>query len=208
MRAIMDGYIKFNMSYNDMLIVNTAIMYNIKMNGNFIEIVGKPVYELYSEFPEDVKKNVLKLVRLAYSRETFNIIDRIWEELDKDRAMINYPEWYWANEVSGVEKEIVRKEAEKSVSALELAEQELYLKRLSNSQREISAILLQSGIDSIWIAYKKLGILNHEEVEKVREYVKIKNSRELTELQLAMCGILHFNLQDKPFSEVIKMVEA
>lgn len=208
MREIMDGYIKFNMSYNDMLIVNTAIMYNIKMNGNCIEIVGKPVYELYSELPEDVKENVLKFVRLAYSRETFNIIDRIWEELDKDRAMINYPEWYWANEVSSVEKEILLKEAEKSLSALELAEQELYLKRLSNSQRKISEILLQSGIDSIWIAYKKLGILNHEEVEKVREYVKIKNSRELTELQLAMCGILHFNLQDKPFSEVIKMVEA
>lgn len=203
-----DGYITFNMSYNDMLIVNMAIMDNLRRNGNYIEIAGKPIYEVCSGFSEDVKENVLKFVRLAYSRETFNCINRIWESLDKDRAMLNYPEWYWATEVARVEKEILLKEAEKSVSALELAEQELCLKRLSNSQREISAILLQAGIESIWVAYRKFNMLTLEDITKVREYTKIKNSRELTELQLSMCGVLHYNMQDKPFSEIIKMVEA
>ena len=89
----MEGYTTFNMSYNDMLIVNTAIMDNLRRNGNYIEITGKPVYEVCSGFSEDVKENILKFVRLAYSRETFNIINRIWKDLDKDRAMINYPEW-------------------------------------------------------------------------------------------------------------------
>lgn len=203
-----DGYITFNMSYNDMLIVNMAIMDNLRRNGNYIEIAGKPIYEVCSGFSEDVKENVLKFVRLAYSRETFNCINRIWESLDKDRAMLNYPEWYWATEVARVEKEILLKEAEKSVSALELAEQELCLKRLSNSQREISAILLQAGIESIWVAYRKFNMLTLEDITKVREYTKIKNSRELTELQLSMCGVLHYHMQDKPFSEIIKMVEA
>ena len=203
----MEGYTTFNMSYNDMLIVNTAIMDNLRRNGNYIEITGKPVYEVCSGFSEDVKENILKFIRLAYSRETFNIINRIWKDLDKDRAMINYPEWYWANEVSRVEKEILLKEAEKSLSALELAEKELCLKRLSNSQREISAILLQAGIESIWVAYKKFRMLSSEDVAKVREYTKIKNSRELSDLQLSMCGILHYNMQNAPFSEVVRMVE-
>lgn len=204
----MDGYTTFNMSYNDMLIVNMAIMDNLRRNGNYIEITGKPVYELCSGFSEDVKENILQLVRLAYARETFNCINRIWKALKKDRAMINYPEWHWANEISRVEKEILLKEAEKSLSALELAEQELCLKRLSNSPKEIALNLLQSGIDSIWVAYRKFNLLTCEDVAKVREYVKIKNSRELKELQLSMCGVLHFNLQNAPFSEVIKMVEA
>ena len=204
----MDGYTRFSMSYNDMLIVNMAVMENVRRNGNYIEIIGKPVYEVCSGFSEDVKENVLKFVRLAYSRETFNIIDRIWEGLDKDRAMLNYPEWYWATEVARVEKEILLKEAEKSLSALELAEQELCLKRISNSQREISAILLQAGIESIWVAYKKFRMLSFEDVEKVREYTKIKNSRELKNLQLSMCGVLHYHMQDAPFSKLIRMIEA
>lgn len=204
----MDGYTIFNMSYNDMLIVNMAVMENVRRNGNYIEITGKPVYEVCSGFSEDVKENVLKFVRLAYARETFNCINRIWKDLDKDRAMINYPDWYWATEVARVEKEILLKEAEKSASALELAEQELCLKRIPNSQREISAILLQAGIESIWVAYKKFRMLSSEDVEKVREYTKIKNSRELKDLQLSMCGVLHYHMQNAPFSEVIKMVEA
>lgn len=206
MRKI-DGYITFSMSYNDMLIVNMSIMDNVRRNGNYIEITGKPVYEVCSGFSEDVKENILKFVRLAYSRETFNCINRIWESLDKDRAMLNYPEWYWATEVAKVEKEILLKEAEKSVSQIELAEKELCLKRLSNSQREISAILLQAGIESIWVAYKKFRMLSSEDVAKVREYTKIKNSRELSDLQLSMCGILHYNMQNALFSEVVRMVE-
>lgn len=204
----MEGYITINMSYNDMLIVNMAVMENVRRNGNYIEIAGKPVYELCSGFSEDVKENVLKFVRLAYARETFNVIDRIWKALNKDRAMINYPEWYWANEVSRVEKEILLKEAEKSLSALELAEQELCLKRIPNSQMEMGLILMQAGIDSIWVAYRNFNMLTCEDVAKVRQYTQIKNSRELSELQLSMCGILNYKMQTSPFSAVIKMVEA
>ncbi len=203
----MDGYTNFSMSYRDMEIVNIAIMENIKMNGDCIEISGRLVYEVYTKFNDDMKANILKFIRLAYARETFNIIDRIWKYLDKEREMINYPEWYWATEVTGVEKEILSKEAEKSLTALELAEKQLHLKRLSNSQMEIAESLLQAGIESIWVVYKQFRILNSKDIEKKREYVKIKNSRELTELQLFMCGILQFNLQNAPFSEVIKMVE-
>ncbi len=205
---MVEGYINFSMSYRDMEIVNMAIIDNIKVVGNHIEISGKPVYEFYINFSEDVKKNILKFVRLAYARETFNIIDRIWQQMDKDRAMINYPEWYWANEVSSVKKVIVLKEAKKSLDALELAEKELCLKRISDIRMETVLNLLRAGFKSIWIAYRKFRSLPSEDVQQVRELAKIKNSRELTELQLCMCGILYFQMQNAEFSEVIKMVEA
>ena len=205
---MVEGYINFSMSYRDMEIVNMAIIDNVKLNGNHIEIVGKPVYEFYLEFSDDVKENILKFVRLAYARETFNIIDRIWSNLDKERAMINYPEWYWANEVSGVKPLKAFKEAKKSLDALTLAEKELCIKRISNIRTETVLNLLRAGFKSIWIAYRKFNMLTTEEVAKVREYVKIKNSRELKELQLSMCGVLHYHMQNTPFSEVIRMVEA
>lgn len=204
----MNGYIKFSMSYKDMEIINTAIIENIYWNGNQIQIAGKPVYEVYLEFSDDVKENILKFVRLAYARETFNIIDRIWSNLDKERAMINYPEWYWANEVSGVKPLKAFKEAKKSLDALTLAEKELCIKRISNIRMETVLNLLRAGFKSIGIAYRKFNMLTTEDVAKVREYVKIKNSRELKDLQLSMCGVLHYHMQNAPFSEVIKMVEA
>lgn len=196
------------MSYRDMEIVNMAIIDNVKLNGNHIEIVGKPVYEFYLEFADDVKENILKFVRLAYARETFNIIDRIWSNLDKERAMINYPEWYWANEVSGVKPLKAFKEAKKSLDALTLAEKELCIKRTSNIRMETVLNLLRAGFKSIWIAYRKFNMLTTEDVAKVREYVKIKNSRELKDLQLSMCGVLHYHMQNAPFLQVIRMVEA
>ena len=201
----MNGYIKFSMSYKDMEIINTAIIENIYWNGNQIQIAGKPVYEVYLDFSDDVKENILKFVRLAYA---FNIIDRIWSNLDKERAMINYPEWYWANEVSGVKPLKAFKEAKKSLDALTLAEKELCIKRISNIRMETVLNLLRAGFKSMWIAYRKFNMLTTEDVTKVREYVKIKNSRELKNLQLSMCGILHYHMQNAPFSEVIKMVEA
>ena len=203
----MEGYTIFNMSYNDMLIVNMAIMDNINIKGNKIDIAGKPVYEFCSEFSEDVKVNILKLLRLAYARESFNIINRIWKSLDKDRAMLNYPEWYWANELSALRTLESFKEAKKSVEALELSEKELCIKRIDNIRVEAALNLLRAGYRSIWVAYRRFHMLTSEDVAKVREYTKIKNSRELSDLQLSMCGILHYNMQNAPFSEVIRMVE-
>ena len=104
------GYTRFSMSYNDMAIINMAIMKNIYWKGDKIEIAGKPVYEVYLEFPEKVKENILKLIRLAYSREVFNVIDRVWDRMKMERSMINYPSGYWLSQVAMVKKPKISKE--------------------------------------------------------------------------------------------------
>lgn len=207
----MDGYIKFAMSYRDMAIIDMAIMHNIKINGNRIEISGKPVYEIYFEFSNDVKENILKFIRIAYARETFNIIDRIWKDLDKDRAMINYPELYWLSQVAMVKKAIVCRKIKESVDSLKEAEHALCLKNLLSSRMEKVLVLWNAAFKSIGVSYKN-EILPHEEMIRLRDWkeeaAKLNYSRELTEMQLSMCRVLSWNLQNAPFSKLIKMVEA
>lgn len=205
------GYTRFSMSYNDMAIINMAIMKNIYWKGDKIEIAGKPVYEVYLEFPEKVKENILKLIRLAYSREVFNVIDRVWDRMKMERSMINYPSGYWLSRIAMVKKAIVCREIKERVDCLETAEYALCLKNLLTSRMQKVLVLWNAAFKSIGISYKN-EMLTHEELIRLRlwkeESERFKYSRDLSVLQLSMCGVLHFNLQNAPFSEVIKMVEA
>ena len=203
------GYTRFSMSYNDMAIINMAIMHNIKMNGNKIQIAGKPIYEVYLEFPDDVKANILKFVRLAYAREVFNVIDRVWDRMKMERSMINYPSGYWLSQVAMVKKSILCREIKERIDSLEDAEQSLCLKNLLSSRMEKVLALWNSAFKSLGISYKD-ELLTPKELLQLREWKQALNSldRSTLELQLSMCGVLHFNLQNAPFSEVIKMVEA
>lgn len=207
----MEGYTRFSMSYNDMAIINMAIMHNIKMNGNKIQIAGKPVYEVYLEFPDDVKENILRFVRLAYAREIFNVIDRVWDRMNMERAMINYPSGYWLSQVAIVKKSILCREIKERVDCLETAEYALCLKNLLTSRMQKVLVLWNAAFKSIGISYKN-EMLTHEELIRLRlwkeESKRFKYSRDLSVLQLSMCGVLHFNLQNAPFIEVVKMVEA
>lgn len=205
------GYTRFSMSYNDMAIINMAIMKNIYWKGDKIEIAGKPVYEVYLEFPDDVKANILKFVRLAYAREVFNVIDRVWDRMKMERSMINYPSGYWLSQVAIVKKSILCREIKERVDCLETAEYALCLKNLLTSRMQKVLVLWNAAFKSIGISYKN-EMLTHEELIRLRlwkeESKRFKNSRDLSVLQLSMCGVLHFNLQNAPFIEVVKMVEA
>ena len=203
------GYTRFSMSYNDMAIINMAIMHNIKMNGNKIQIAGKPIYEVYLEFPDDVKANILKFVRLAYAREVFNVIDRVWDRMKMERSMINYPSGYWLSQVAMVKKSILCREIKESIDSLEDAEQSLCLKNLLSSRMERVLALWNAAFKSLGVSYKD-ELLTHKELLQLRDWKQASNSlnRSTLELQLSMCGVLHFNLQNAPFIEVVKMVEA
>ena len=207
----MDGYTRFSMSYNDMAIINMAIMHNIGWNEKKIEIAGKPVYEVYLEFPDDVKENILKLIRLAYAREVFNVIDLVWDRMKMERPMINYPSGYWLSRIAMVKKAIVCREIKERVDCLETAEYALCLKNLLTSRMQKVLVLWNAAFKSIGISYKN-EMLTHEELIRLRlwkeESERFKYSRDLSVLQLSMCGVLHFNLQNAPFIEVVKMVEA
>ena len=203
------GYTRFSMSYNDMAIINMAIMKNIYWKGDKIEIAGKPVYEVYLEFPDDVKANILKFVRLAYAREVFNVIDRVWDRMKMERSMINYPSGYWLSQVAMVKKSILCREIKERIDSLEDAEQSLCLKNLLSSRMERVLALWNAAFKSLGVSYKD-ELLTHKELLQLRDWKQASNSlnRSTLELQLSMCGVLHFNLQNAPFSEVIKMVEA
>ena len=116
------GYTRFSMSWRDMAIVNMAIMDNVKRDGTYIKIAGKPVYEFCSESSEDVKKDILRFVRLAYARETFNVIDRVWDRMKMDRSMLNYPQFYWMSQVAMVKKAKISREIKERLDSLERAE--------------------------------------------------------------------------------------
>lgn len=201
------GYTKFSMSYRDMAIVNMAIMKNIYLEGNKIHIAGKPVYEVYLEFQDDAKENMLKFIRIAYAREIFNIIDRIWSRMNMERSMINYPEFYWLPQIAMVKKSIVCKEIKQRVDCLEEAEHALCLKSLLNSRMEKVWALWNTAFKSLGVSYK--NEMTPKEILQIREWKQAftKLDRSTLELQLSMCGILHYNLQNAPFSEVVKMVE-
>lgn len=205
----MEGYTNFSMSYRDMAIVNMAIMENIRWNEKKIEIAGKPVYEVYLEFPDDVKENILKLIRLAYAREVFNVIDRVWDRMKMERSMINYPSGYWLSQVAMVKKSILCRDIKERIESLEEAEQSLCLKNLLPNRMEKVLALWNSALKSLGISYKN-EMLTSKELIQIREWKQTSTSldRSTLELQLSMCGVLHFNLQNAPFSEVIKMVEA
>lgn len=203
------GYTRFSMSYNDMAIINMAIMKNIYWKGDKIEISGKPVYEVYLEFPEKVKENILKLIRLAYSREVFNVIDRVWDRMKMERSMINYPSGYWLSQIAMVKKSILCREIKERIDSLEDAEQSLCLKNLLSSRMERVLALWNAAFKSLGVSYKD-ELLTHKELLQLRDWKQASNSlnRSTLELQLSMCGVLHFNLQNAPFIEVVKMVEA
>ena len=203
------GYTRFSMSYNDMAIINMAIMKNIYWKGDKIEIAGKPVYEVYLEFPEKVKENILKLIRLAYSREVFNVIDRVWDRMKMERSMINYPSGYWLSQIAMVKKSILCREIKERIDSLEDAEQSLCLKNLLSSRMERVLALWNAAFKSLGVSYKD-ELLTHKELLQLRDWKQASNSlnRSTLELQLSMCGVLHFNLQNAPFIEVVKMVEA
>lgn len=203
------GYTRFSMSYNDMAIINMAIMKNIYWKGDKIEIAGKPVYEVYLEFPDDVKANILKFVRLAYAREVFNVIDRVWDRMKMERSMINYPSGYWLSQVAMVKKSILCREIKERIDSLEDAEQSLCLKNLLSSRMERVLALWNAAFKSLGVSYKD-ELLTHKELLQLRDWKQASNSlnRSTLELQLSMCGVLHFNLQNAPFIEVVKMVEA
>lgn len=205
------GYTRFSMSYNDMAIINMAIMKNIYWKGDKIEIAGKPVYEVYLEFPDDVKANILKFVRLAYAREVFNVIDRVWDRMKMERSMINYPSGYWLSQVAIVKKSILCREIKERVDCLETAEYALCLKNLLTSRMQKVLVLWNAAFKSIGVTYKN-EMLTHEEMIRLsawkEEATRLNYSRELTELQLSMCRVLYWNLQNAPFSKVVKMVEA
>ena len=148
------GYTRFSMSYNDMAIINMAIMKNIYWKGDKIEIAGKPVYEVYLEFPDDVKANILKFVRLAYAREVFNVIDRVWDRMKMERSMINYPSGYWLSQVAMVKKSILCREIKERIDSLEDAEQSLCLKNLLSSRMEKVLALWNTAFKSLGISYK------------------------------------------------------
>lgn len=203
------GYTRFSMSYNDMAIVNMAIMHNISWNEKKIEIAGKPVYEVYLEFSDDVKENILKFIRLAYAREVFNVIDRVWDRMKMERSMINYPSGYWLSQVAMVKKSILCREIKERIDSLEEAEQSLCLKNLLPNRMEKALALWNAALKSLGISYKNV-MMTPKEILQLREWKQESNSldRNTLELQLSMCGVLHFNLQNAPFIEVVKMVEA
>ena len=205
------GYTRFSMSYNDMAIINMAIMENVKRNGSYIEIAGKPVYEFCPRSSKDAKKDILRFVRLAYARETFSVIDMVWNSMKMERAMINYPSFYWLSQISMVKKSIVCREVKERIDFMESTEYSLCLKNLLNNRMEKVLALWNAAFKSIGISYKN-EMLTHKDMLRLRlwkeEAARLNYSRELTELQLSMCGVLHYHMQDKPFSEVIKMVEA
>ena len=207
----MEGYTNFSMSYRDMAIVNMAIMENIRWNGNKIEIAGKPVYEVYLEFPDDVKENILKLIRLAYAREVFNVIDRVWDRMKMERSMINYPSGYWLSQVAMVKKPKISKEIKERLDFLEEAEHALCLKNMLPNRMEKVLALWNAAFKSIGISYKN-EMITYEEMIRLRawkeEAARLNYSREVSELQLSMCGILHYNMQNATFLQVIEMVEA
>ena len=202
------GYTKFSMSYRDMAIVNMAIMKNIYLEGNKIHIAGKPVYEFNSEVSEDVKENVLRFVRLAYARETFNVIDRVWDRMNMDRSMLNYPQFYWMSQVAMVKKAKISREIKERLDSLERAEHSLCLKNLLTNRMEKVLVIWNSAFKSLGVSYKN-EMLTPKEILQIREWkqASTKLDRSTLELQLSMCGILHYNLQNAPFSEVVKMVE-
>ena len=202
------GYTKFAMSYRDMAIVNMAIMKNIYWNGDKIEIAGKPVYEVCLEFSDDVKENMLKFIRIAYAREIFNIIDRIWSRMNMERSMINYPEFYWLPQIAMVKKSIVCKEIKQRVDCLEEAEHALCLKNLLPNRMEKVLVLWNSAFKSLGVSYTN-GMMTPKEILQIREWKQKSTNldRSTLELQLAMCGVLHFNLQNALLSEVVKMIE-
>lgn len=205
MRKI-DGHIKFSMPYRDMAIVNMAIMRNVKRDGTYIKIAGKPVYEIYPEVID--KENILKLVRLAYARETFYIIDRVWDRMKMERSMINYPEFYWLPQIAMVKKSIVCRKIKERLDCLEEAEQCLCLKSLPSNRMEKVLALWNAAFKSLGVSYKN-GMMTPKEIFQLREWKQKSTNldRSTLELQLAMCGVLHFNLQNAPFSEVVKMIE-
>ena len=205
----MEGYTRFSMSYNDMAIINMAIINNICWKGNQIKITGKPVYEVYLEFPDDVKENILKLIRLAYAREIFNVIERVWDRMKMERSMINYPSGYWLSQVAMVKKSILCREIKERIDSLEEAEQSLCLKNLLSNRMEKVLALWNSALKSLGISYKN-EMLTSKELIQIREWKQTSTSldRSTLELQLSMCGILHYKMNNAPFSQVVKMVEA
>lgn len=205
----MEGYTRFSMSYNDMAIINMAIMKNIYWKGDKIEIAGKPVYEVYLEFPEKVKENILKLIRLAYAREVFNVIDWVWDRMKMERSMINYPQFYWLPQVAMVQKAKISREIKERIDSLEEAEHALCLKNLLPNRMEKVLVLWNSAFKSLGVLYKN-EMLTPKELLQIREWKQASTNldRSTLELQLSMCGVLHFNLQNAPFIEVVKMVEA
>ena len=156
-----------------------------------------------------MKANILKFVRLAYAREVFNVIDRVWDRMKMERSMINYPSGYWLSQVAMVKKSILCREIKERIDSLEDAEQSLCLKNLLSSRMEKVLALWNSAFKSLGISYKD-ELLTPKELLQLREWKQALNSldRSTLELQLSMCGVLHFNLQNAQFSEVIKMVEA
>lgn len=203
------GYTRFSMSYNDMAIINMAIMHNINIRGNKIHIAGKPVYEFNSESSEDVKKDILKFLRMAYARETFNVIDCVWDRMKMERSMINYPSGYWLSQVAMVKKPKISKEIKKRLDCLEEAEQSLRLKNLLTNRMEKVLVVWNSALKSLGISYNESRMMTPKEILQIREWKQASTNldRSTLELQLSMCGVLHFNLQNAPFSQVVKMVE-
>ncbi len=203
------GYTKFAMSYRDMAIVNMAIIGNVKRDGTYIKIAGKPVYEFCSESSEDVKKDILRFVRMAYARETFNVIDRVWDRMKMERSMINYPSGYWLSQVAMVKKPKISNEIKKRLDCLEEAEQSLRLKNLLTNRMEKVLVVWNSALKSLGISYNESRMMTPKEILQIREWKQASTNldRSTLELQLAMCGVLHFNLQNAPFSEVVKMIE-
>lgn len=202
------GYTRFSMSWKDMAIVNMAIMDNVKRDGTYIKIAGKPVYEFCSESSEDVKKDILRFVRLAYARETFNVIDRVWDRMNMERSMLNYPQFYWMLQVAMVKKAKISREIKERLDSLERAEHSLCLKNLLTNRMEKVLSLWNAALKSIGISYKH-GMMTPKEILQIREWKQASTNldRSTLELQLSMCGVLHFNLQNAPFSDVVKMVE-
>lgn len=205
MRKI-DGHIKFSMPYRDMAIVNMAIMSNVKRDETYIKIAGKPVYEIYTEVID--KENILKLVRLAYAREVFNVINRVWDRMKMERSMINYPEFYWLPQVAMVKKAKISREIKERIDSLEEAEQSLCLKNMLKNRMEKVLALWNAAFKSLGVSYTN-GMMTPKEILQIREWKQKSTNldRSTLELQLAMCGVLHFNLQNALFSEVVKMIE-
>ena len=200
------GYTKFAMSYRDMAIVNMAIMKNIYWEGNKIHIAGKPVYEIYPEVID--KENILKLVRLAYAREVFNVINRVWDRMKMERSMINYPEFYWLSQVAMVKKAKISREIKERIDSLEEDEQSLCLKNMLKNRMEKVLALWNAAFKSLGVSYKN-GMMTPKEIFQLREWKQTSTrlDRSTLELQLSMCGILHYNLQSAQFLQVVKMVE-
>ena len=125
-----------------------------------------------------------------------------------ERSMINYPEFYWLPQIAMVKKSIVCREIKKSVDSLEEAEHALCLKNLLPNRMEKVLVLWNSVFKSLGVSYKN-EMLTPKEILQLRELKQASTNldRSTLELQLSMCGILHYNLQNAPFSEVVKMVE-